>query len=98
MFAMKTHACADSMDRSKSFASLRHLPSHAKVRSTIRCTMLRGTGCPAWRFLAGWAIEWRNPKDDLYLRVVDFDPADHGTDDLLRADPVKAGEPYFHLG
>jgi hypothetical protein len=33
---MKTHAFADSMDRSKSFASLRHLPSHAKVRSTTQ--------------------------------------------------------------
>ena len=34
MLAMKTQACADSMDRSKSLASLRHLPSHRKVRST----------------------------------------------------------------
>jgi hypothetical protein len=34
MFATRTQACADSMDRSKSLAHLRHLPSHAKVRST----------------------------------------------------------------
>lgn len=34
MFAIKTQACADSSCRSQSFASLRHLPSHAKVRTT----------------------------------------------------------------
>lgn len=31
---MSIQACADSTDRSKSLASLRHLPSHANVRST----------------------------------------------------------------
>ncbi|MGO6944670.1 hypothetical protein WGT02_32640 (plasmid) [Rhizobium sp. T1470] len=30
--------------------------------------------------------------------VVDFDPADHGTDDLPHAGPIKAGEPCLHLG
>ncbi|ESX66937.1 hypothetical protein X759_27280 [Mesorhizobium sp. LSHC420B00] len=29
------------------------------------------------------------------MRVVDFDPANHGADDLLHAGPVKAGEPCF---
>jgi len=35
IFAMKIHASADAMVRSKSFASLRR-PSHANVRSTIQ--------------------------------------------------------------
>jgi hypothetical protein len=45
MFAMKTQAASDSMDRSKSFASLRHLASHAKV------PLLNGAAGP--RSLAG---------------------------------------------
>lgn len=34
MWAMVIHASAEAMDFSQSFASLLHLPSHAKVRST----------------------------------------------------------------
>ena len=34
MWAMKAMAVAEAMDFSQSFASLRHRPSHAKVRST----------------------------------------------------------------
>jgi hypothetical protein len=40
MWAMKTYASADAMVRSKSLASLRHLPSQANVLST---THLRGS-------------------------------------------------------
>ncbi len=39
MWAMKPQASAEAMDFSQSLSSRRHLPSHAKVRST---THLRG--------------------------------------------------------
>jgi hypothetical protein len=39
MLAIVVHAADEEVSRSQSFASLRHLPSHAKVRST---THLRG--------------------------------------------------------
>lgn len=32
------------------------------------------------------------------MRVVDFDPANHGADDLLHAGPIKVGKPRCHLG
>lgn len=34
MWAIMIHASAEATDFSKSFASLRYMPSHAKVRST----------------------------------------------------------------
>jgi hypothetical protein len=36
MWAIMIHASEEAMDFSTSFASLRHLPSHAKVRSTTQ--------------------------------------------------------------
>ena len=36
MWAIVTHASADATDFSQSFAKRRHLPSHAKVRSTTQ--------------------------------------------------------------
>ncbi|SCW68450.1 hypothetical protein SAMN02927900_03849 [Rhizobium mongolense subsp. loessense] len=36
MWAMMIHASAEAMDFSQSLANLRHLPSHAKVRSTTQ--------------------------------------------------------------
>lgn len=36
MWAILIHASAEAMDVSKSLASLRHRPGHAKVRSTIQ--------------------------------------------------------------
>lgn len=61
MFAMKTQACADSMDRSKFLASLRHLPSHAKVRST--------TPSARQDFEAFGAVR---PLDDLHRKLADL--------------------------
>ena len=61
MFAMKTQACADSMVRSKSLASLRHLPSHAKVRST---THRRGRTLEAFGAVRS--------LDDLHCELADF--------------------------
>jgi len=46
MFAMKTHASAETAVRSKPFAGLRHRPSQANVRSAIH---LRGR---SWKPMA----------------------------------------------
>ncbi|WP_172751314.1 hypothetical protein [Ensifer sp. LCM 4579] len=43
-------------------------------------------------------MERGNPEDDLDVRVVDFDPANHRADDLPHAGPIKAGEPGCHFG
>lgn len=44
MWAIVIQASAEATDFSQSFASRRHLPSHAKVRSTTQrhCTVVKG--------------------------------------------------------
>ena len=72
---MKTQACADSMDRSKSFASLRHLPSHAKVRST---TQRRGRTSKPLALSARLMISIANPP--IFCKAPrSFGPAGVGT-------------------
>jgi len=82
---------------SQSLASLRHLLSQARVRSTNGCTVLPTRGFVSSRRLAR-SFRRRNPENDFYAVPVDFDAAHEDTYDFLHADAIDNIETIGDLG
>ncbi len=90
MWAIVVQASADAMDFSQSFANRRHLPSHAKVRST---TQRRGRTSKPFALSVRLTI-WRvNAAIFLLLAiVVDADEFEHNSHEWSKVTLLGRGD------
>ncbi len=89
------------MVASKSLASRRHLPSQARVRSTLACTTLPGfRSVPAGvsRWVARATGSGRDAEDNFNVRRVNLYPANQGPDDVSLTGEVEFFEATTNFG